>query len=162
MQVTLRPATPADVPLLLQLIRELAEYERLSDQVSATGEILAESLFGARPSAEAVLAEVEGEPAGFAVYFHNFSTFLGLPGLYLEDLYVRVKWRGRGIGRRLLLHVAREAARLGCGRMEWAVLDWNEPAIEFYRRGGAVPMSDWTVYRLGREEIERLAEETEE
>lgn len=162
MTIALREATPADVPLLLELIRELAEYERLAGSVVADERGLHEALFGPRPSAEAILAEAGEEPAGFALYFHNFSTFAGRPGLYLEDLYVRERWRGRGIGRRLLLHLARTAARRGCGRMEWAVLDWNRPAIEFYRRLGAVPLSDWTLYRLGREQIETLAEEAED
>ncbi|OFW15253.1 MAG: hypothetical protein A3F70_13000 [Acidobacteria bacterium RIFCSPLOWO2_12_FULL_67_14] len=153
------PATAADAPLLLRLIRDLAEYERLSQDVVATEASLRESLFGAEPGAQAVIAYVGEEPAGVAVWFYNFSTFLGRPGLYLEDLFVRPEWRGRGLGRALLQYLAREAVARRCGRMEWAVLDWNAPAIGFYRSLGAVPMDEWTVYRLTGEALRRLADE---
>lgn len=155
----IRAATPEDVPLVLSLIRELAVYERLSHEVVATEEVLGESLFGERRAAEVVLARVGGEPAGFALFFHNFSTFLGRPGLYLEDLYVRPEFRGEGVGRALLVRLARLARERGCGRLEWWVLDWNEPAIRFYERLGAVPMDDWTVYRLAGEALDALAAE---
>lgn len=144
----IEPARIEDVPLLLSLIRELAEYEKLSHEVVATEEGLRETLFGDRPYAEAVIARVDGEPAGFALFFPNYSTFLGKPGLYLEDLFVRPAFRGRGIGRKLLSHITRIARDRGYGRVEWAVLDWNEPAIAFYRKLGAVPKDAWTIFRL--------------
>ncbi len=145
--------------MILELIGELAEYERLRHEVVATEDDLRRTLFGERPAAEVVLAEVAGEasPVGFALFFHNYSTFLGRPGLYLEDLFVRTAWRGRGIGRRMLQHLARIAVERGCGRFEWWVLDWNEPAIRFYRSIGAVPMDEWTVQRVTGEALERLA-----
>jgi GNAT superfamily N-acetyltransferase len=149
----IRAATPADVPTLLAMIRELASYERLADQVTATEDDLRAGLFGARPAAEAVLAEMGEEPAGFALFFHNFSTFLGRHGLYLEDLFVRPGWRRRGVGRALFSHLARLAALRGCGRFEWSVLDWNQPAVAFYRSLGAIPLSDWTVFRLTGEAL---------
>ncbi len=145
------------MPLVLVLIRELAEYERLADQVTATESDLREALFGPAPSAEAVIAAVGGRPVGFALFFHNFSTFTGKRGLYLEDLYVRPEYRRRGIGRRLLRHLARLARERDCQRFEWAVLDWNEPAIRAYRRVGAAPMDDWTVYRVTGAALDRLA-----
>ena len=154
----IRPAVEADVPLVLALIRELAEYERLADEVTATEADLREALFGPAPGAEAVIAMVGERPAGFALYFHNFSTFAGKRGLYLEDLYVRPEHRGQGIGRRLLRHLAGVARERGCRRFEWAVLDWNEPAIRFYRRIGAVPMDGWTVYRVTGAALDRLAD----
>ena len=153
------PASPADAPLILTLIRELAEYERLSDQVAATEADLDRALFSDRPAAEAVVARLGGEAVGFALFFHTFSTFVGRPGLYLEDLYVRPAHRGRGVGRRLLAHLAALAVERGCGRFEWSVLDWNEPAIAAYRRAGAVPMDEWTVYRLMGEPLRALAAE---
>ncbi|HYW09130.1 MAG TPA: GNAT family N-acetyltransferase [Longimicrobium sp.] len=153
----IRPALPADVPLILHFIRRLAEYERLAGEVVATEAILRDSLFGARPAAEVVIAEWEGAPAGFALFFHNFSTFLGRPGLYLEDLFVEPEQRGRGIGRALLGHLARVAAERGCGRLEWSVLDWNGDAIRFYRSLGAEPMDDWTVYRVTGDALAALA-----
>jgi GNAT superfamily N-acetyltransferase len=149
--VAIRRATPGDIPLILQLIRELAAYERLLGDVEATEEGLRRALFpeGGSPAAASVLVgEIGGIAAGFAVYFFNFSTFLAKPGLYLDDLFVRPEWRGKGLGKALLLHLADLAAARGCGRMEWAVLDWNKPAIEFYRSLGAVPLGDWTVFRL--------------
>ncbi len=156
--LTIRPATLADVPVILQLIRDLATYERAPNDVTATEEQLLRVLFGEKPSAEVLIAR-EGEQAvGFAVFFHNFSTWLGKPGLYLEDLFVRPDERGRGYGRALLVELARVARDRGCGRMEWAVLDWNDPAIQFYRKLGAKPMDEWTVFRLKQEDISRLAD----
>ncbi len=152
------PAATHDLPLVLTLIRELAAYERLADEVLATEDDLRGALFGPSPRAEALVARLDGEPAGFALYFHNFSTFVGRHGLYLEDLYVRPALRGRGIGRALLARLARIARDRGCGRMEWAALDWNEPAIRFYERLGAVPMSDWTVFRLAGDALAEAAE----
>jgi GNAT superfamily N-acetyltransferase len=160
--VRIRPAVEADVPLILRFIRELAEYERLRHEVVATEERLRDTLFGARPAAEVVIAEDAGEPVGFALYFHNYSTFLAQPGIYLEDLYVRPEARGRGVGRALLAHLARLARERNCGRLEWWVLDWNESAIRFYRSLGAQPMSDWTVFRLTGGELARLADEAAE
>ena len=148
------------MPLVLALIRELAEYERLAHEVSATEADIREALFGPVSGAEAVIAMVGERPAGFALYFHNFSTFAGKRGLYLEDLYVRPEHRGRGVGRRLLRHLARLARERGCRRFEWSVLDWNEPAIRFYRRIGAAPMDGWTVYRVSGDALDRLADET--
>lgn len=156
------PAIEADVPVILDLIRDLAEYEKLSVQVTATEADIARSLFGDPPRAEAVIARLDGDAIGFALFFHNYSTFLGRPGLYLEDLYVRPAFRGRGFGRRLLAHLARMAVDRGCGRFEWSVLDWNAPAIAAYRRAGAVPLDDWTVYRLTGDALRKLAEEEEE
>jgi GNAT superfamily N-acetyltransferase len=151
------PATPADVALVVTLIGELAEYEKLTHEVVTTEARVRESLFGARPAAEAVIARVDGEPVGFAVWFQNYSTFLGRPGLYLEDLFVQPRWRGRGIGRALLAHLARVAMERGYGRVEWSVLDWNEPAVRFYRSLGARPMDEWTVYRLTGDALATLA-----
>ena len=150
MSIDLRAARPGDESLILGLIRELAEYERLAHEVSATPELLAEYLFGEHAVAEAVIAEQHGVAIGFALFFRNFSTFLGKPGLYLEDLYVRESARGQGIGRALLEHVADIARRRGYGRMEWSVLDWNRPAIDFYESLGARAMSEWTVYRFSK------------
>jgi GNAT superfamily N-acetyltransferase len=155
--LTIRPATPADVPALLVLIRELAEYERLLHAVTADEALLHEALFGARPAAEAVLAREGQSVVGFALWFHNFSTFVGRRGLYLEDLYVRPEYRGRGYGEALLAHLGRVALDRGCGRLEWAVLDWNRRAIDFYQGMGAVPMSEWTVYRVTGERLVELA-----
>ncbi len=144
----IRFAVPADVPAILGLIRELAEYERLLDQVVADEVALHRALFGERQYVEAFVALVEGDCVGFALFFHNFSTFLGKPGMYLEDLYVRPKFRGRGLGKALLTQVARIAVERDCGRMEWSVLDWNEPSIRFYESLGAKPLTDWTIFRL--------------
>jgi GNAT superfamily N-acetyltransferase len=155
--VGLRPATRDDVPVIAELIRGLARYEKLEDQVEMTEALLAAGLFGERPYAEVVLAEEDGLAVGFALFFHNFSTFLGRPGIYLEDLFVLPEHRGRGIGRTLLAHLARLAVERGCGRLEWAVLDWNREAIGFYERLGARPLSEWTVYRLTGEALTRLA-----
>ena len=156
----IRPAQEADIPLILSLINELAEFEKLQHQVIATTSTLRESLFGARPGAEAVIARVGGEAAGFALYFHNFSTFLGKRGLYLEDLYVRPAFRGQGIGKRLLTHLARLALERGCGRFEWSVLDWNQPARDFYETLGAEANPAWVNYRIAGEALERLARQS--
>ena len=153
----IRTTTEADLPIILRLIQELAEYERAPDAVVTTEAGLREVLFGPQRSAEVLLA-LEGErPVGFAVYFFNFSTWLGRPGLYLEDLFVRPDDRGKGYGRALLERLARIAQERGCGRMEWAVLDWNDPAIQFYKKLGAEPMTEWTVFRLTQEGIAKLA-----
>ena len=141
-------AQPDDVPVILSLIRELAEFEHLLDHVTATEEAIRESLFGNQPRAEVLLARVGQEVAGFALFFHNYSTFLGRPGVYLEDLFVRPRFRGTGCGQLLLRHLAALALQRDCGRMEWAVLNWNQRAIDFYRKLGAEPMEEWTVYRL--------------
>ena len=156
----IRPATVEEVPIVLELIRALATYERAPNDVTATEERLTEVLFGNKRAAEVLLAMENERAVGFAVFFHNFSTWLGRPGLYLEDLFVRPEDRGKGYGRALLVELARIARDRGCGRMEWAVLDWNEPAIQFYRKLGAKPMDEWTVFRLTRDGIERLAEAT--
>lgn len=153
----IRAATAADVPLILQFIRGLAEYEKLAHEVVATEVLLHEQLFGARPNAEVVIAYLGVEPVGFALFFHNFSTFLGRRGLYLEDLFVNPEVRGKGVGRALLVYLARLAVARGCGRFEWAVLNWNEPAIKFYESLGAQPMNEWTVYRLTGAALEQLA-----
>jgi GNAT superfamily N-acetyltransferase len=153
----IRPACVEDVPVILELIRDLATYERAPDEVTATEEQLVDFLFGERLAAEVLLAYEGRLPVGFALYFYNFSTWLGRPGLYLEDLFVKQEKRGKGYGRALLVELAKIARDRGCGRMEWAVLDWNEPAINFYRALGAKPMDEWTVFRLTRDEIARLA-----
>ncbi len=154
----IRPAQPADVPTILVLIRDLAEYERAPNEVIASEELLQENLFGPRPAAEVLLGEENGEPVCFALFFHNFSTWMGRRGLYLEDLFVRPEKRGRGYGRALLVRLAQIAQERACGRMEWAVLDWNEPAIQFYRKLGARPNEDWTIFRLTRDGIAQLAQ----
>jgi GNAT superfamily N-acetyltransferase len=156
--LVIRKATVKDVSTILLFIRELAEYEKLSHQVSATEELLEEALFGERTVAEALIAENAGEPVGFALFFHNFSTFLGRPGVYLEDLFVRPQWRGHGFGKALLAEIARLAVERGCGRLEWAVLDWNDPAIRFYRSLGAEAMDEWTIFRLTAEKLKAIAE----
>lgn len=153
----LRPATPHDIGTIAALIRELAEYENLSHEVVFREDELRAHLFGERPYAEVLLAEDDGEPVGFALFFHNFSTFLGKPGIYLEDIYVRPERRGNGHGKALLAEVARIAVERGCGRVEWSVLDWNEPSIAFYRSLGAVAMDEWTVHRLTGDALSRLA-----
>ncbi len=159
---TIRPATVEDAELILSFIRRLARYEKLEHEVVATEEGLRETLFGPRPAAEVLLAYLGDEPAGFALYFQNFSTFLGRPGLYIEDLYVDERHRGKGIGRALLAAVARVARQRRCGRLEWWVLDWNEPAIRFYKQVGAVPMDEWTVYRVTGEALDRLAADADQ
>jgi GNAT superfamily N-acetyltransferase len=155
--IEIRAAREEDIPLILAFIGELAEYEKLQHQVVATEVSLREALFGARPAAQTLIALHAGEPAGFALYFHNFSTFLGKHGLYLEDLYVRPAHRGRAIGKALLKHLARLALELDCGRFEWAVLDWNRPAREFYEALGAQANPTWINYRLSGESLRRLA-----
>jgi GNAT superfamily N-acetyltransferase len=157
---TIRPATIEDVPIIFQLIRDLATYERAPDEVTATERQLVDVLFSDKPSAEVLLAFEKETPVGFAVFFHNFSTWLGRPGLYLEDLFVKPEMRGKGYGRALLVDLAKIARDRGCGRMEWAVLDWNEPAIEFYKKLGAAPLEEWKIFRLTHDGIARLAEDS--
>lgn len=155
--LTLRSALPDDVPTIVALIRDLATYEKLLHEVQADPSALHAHLFGPRPFVEVILAEWDGQVAGFALFFHNYSTFLTKPGLYLEDLYVKPDLRGHGIGKALLAELARLAVNRGCGRLEWSVLDWNAPAIGFYESLGARPMDEWTVYRLTGDNLERLA-----
>jgi GNAT superfamily N-acetyltransferase len=151
------PAQPADVPVILRMIKALAEYEQLTDEVTATEDDLRQTLFGGRPAAEVVLAYADRTAVGFALFFHNYSTFLGRHGLYLEDLFVVPEWRGKGVGKQLLGHLASIAAERRCGRMEWAVLDWNESAIAFYQHIGARVMDDWRICRLTGPALERAA-----
>jgi GNAT superfamily N-acetyltransferase len=153
------PATEKDVPVILRLIEGLAEYEKLSHEVVATEENLRESLFGSRRVAEVMLGYAGTEAVGFAAFFHNYSTFLGRPGIYLEDLFVLPQWRRRGLGTQLLAYIAREAVARNCGRLEWSVLDWNEPAIDFYKKLGARAMDEWTVYRITGDALKKLASE---
>jgi len=155
--VILRPATRADIPQILDFIRGLAEYEKLAHEAVATPALLETHLFGERPVAEVVIAEADGVPAGFALFFHSFSTFLGQPGLYLEDLFVLPSHRGLGIGRRLMVHLAQVAVARGCGRFEWSVLDWNAPALRLYRSLGAVGLDEWTVQRVTGDALRALA-----
>ena len=157
-ELRIEAASEADVPLLLRMIKSLADYEKMSNQVVATESNVREALFGNRRFAEVVIGYVGTEPAGFALFFHNFSTFRGAPGLYLEDLFVESRWRGHGLGRKLLAHLASLAVARGCHRLEWSVLDWNELAIRFYRRVGAQPMDNWTVFRLTGEALRSLAD----
>ena len=153
----IRPSTTSDSALILGFIRELAEYEKLAHEVSATEQDIQTQLFGAKPRAECVIAELDGRPIGFALYFHNFSTFLGKPGLYLEDLYVQPEFRGRGYGKRLLTCLAKLALARGCGRFEWAVLDWNAPAIRFYQSLGAEMLQSWRINRVSGPALQKLA-----
>jgi GNAT superfamily N-acetyltransferase len=155
--IRIEPARASDVPLIITLIGELAEYEHLAPQMTATEDVLRASLFGARPAAEVLLAYANDQPAGMAIFFQNFSSFLGVAGLYLEDLFVRPAWRRHGVGRKLLKELARIAVSRGCGRVEWAVLDWNEPAIKFYKALGARAMDEWTVFRVTGDSLQRLA-----
>jgi GNAT superfamily N-acetyltransferase len=154
---TISPATIHDVPVILGFIKELADYERLSHAVVATEELLKKTLFGERQVAEVIIGYAEKKPVGFALFFHNFSTFLGLPGIYLEDVYVQPEYRGNGLGRKLLQYIAQLAKERQCGRMEWSVLDWNEPSIKFYRSLGAKPLDDWTMFRATGDALDRLA-----
>ena len=153
----IKSATIEDVPLILTFIKKLAEYEKLSDAVVATEKDLREVLFGERRYAETIIAYEHNEPVGFALFFHNFSTFVGKPGIYLEDLFVDPDHRGKGFGKALLAHLAKLAQERNCGRLEWAVLNWNQPSIEFYESLGAKPMNEWKVYRLTGEALENLA-----
>jgi GNAT superfamily N-acetyltransferase len=155
--VTIRPATEADLGTIEELIRALAVYERMADEVVMNAGLLRKALFGERPYAEVLIAEADGEPVGFALFFHNFSTFLGRPGIYLEDLFVKPEHRGSGFGKALLKRLAEIAVERDCGRMEWAVLDWNEPSIGFYKKLGARPNDEWTIFRLTGEALRNLA-----
>ena len=155
--IVIRTAVAADAGLILAFIRELAEYEKLSHEAVADEAGLAAQLFGGRPRAEVLIADVDGAPAGFALFFHNFSTFVGKPGLYLEDLFVRPGFRGFGLGKRLMLRLAQIAVERDCGRFEWSVLDWNQPAIDFYRSLGAVGMDEWTTQRVSGDALRALA-----
>lgn len=157
MTIDIRPAAPADVPLILRFVHELAAFEREPDAVEATEEMLMRALFADRPVAEAVIATTDREPVGFALFFQNFSTWTGRPGIYLEDLYVTPSARGSGVGTALLRHLAGVALDRGCGRFEWSVLDWNEPAIRFYRAKGAVGMDEWRVQRVAGDALVKLA-----
>jgi GNAT superfamily N-acetyltransferase len=156
--ITIRPATEHDVPLIKGFIRDLAVYERLEHEMVATDEDLRKTLFGERRYAEVVFACVNGDPVGFALFFHNYSTFLGKPGIYLEDLFVRPEARGRGIGKRLLAWLAQATVERDCGRLEWSVLDWNEPSIAFYRNLGAVLKDEWQIFRLTGDALNALAD----
>lgn len=157
--ITIRPATDSDIPAILGFIRALAKYERLEHECIATEQGLRKTLFGTRPYAEVVFACVDDTPVGFALFFHNYSTFLGKPGIYLEDLFVNPEARGRGIGKRLLQWLAKTAVERDCGRLEWAVLDWNEPSIRFYKSLGAVLKSEWQIFRLTGEALTALSAE---
>jgi GNAT superfamily N-acetyltransferase len=154
---TIKPATKKDVPVIFAFIKKLADYERLSHEVVASEELLQRTLFGQRRTAEVAIGYFKNEPVGFVLFFHNFSTFLGRPGIYIEDLFVEEIYRRRGFGGALLVHVAKLAAVRDCGRLEWSVLDWNEPAINFYQKLGAVPMQEWTVFRITGANLRRLA-----
>jgi GNAT superfamily N-acetyltransferase len=153
----IRPAVPADLPLIATLVRELAEYERLADQAVATEADFEAALFGVSPKAHALIAEAAGKPAGFGLYFYNFSTFVGRPGIYIEDIYIRPEFRRLGLGRAVFKYLAHKAVEERCGRMEWSVLDWNEPALRFYAGLGAVPMDGWTAQRLTGDALRRFA-----
>lgn len=157
MTIRIRPAAPADVPTILRFIRELAEYERAPHEAVATPELLHEAIFSSKPACEALIGELNGVAEGFALFFHNFSTWKGRRGVYLEDLYVTPATRGKGLGKALLAAVAKVAVDRGCPRLEWNVLDWNEPALRFYRSLGAEPLSEWTIHRLSGEALARLA-----
>lgn len=157
MTLSIRPAANADLPLIAQFIRDLAEYEKLAHEVRFDEEALGERLFGARPYAEVLIGEIDGEPQGFALFFHNFSTFEGKPGVYLEDLFVRPEARGSGLGKALLQRLAQIAVERDCARLEWAVLDWNEPSIQFYKSLGAKMMDEWTVMRVDGDALGALA-----
>lgn len=154
---TIKPATKKDVPVILSFINKLADYERLSHEVVATEELLQRTLFGQRRTAEVAIGYYNNEPVGFVLFFHNFSTFVGRPGIYIEDLFVEETNRRRGFGRALLAHIAKLAMARDCGRLEWSVLDWNEPAVNFYQKLGAMPMNEWTVFRVTGEKLNQLA-----
>ncbi len=155
-KLIIRPAAPADIPLILTFIKELAAYERLSDQVTATEEILTEWLFK-NQKAEVLIGEVDRQPVGYALYFYNFSTFLGKGGIYIEDIFIRPAHRKKGFGKAFFRHLVSLCTDRGCGRLEWACLDWNKPSIDFYLSLGAQPMDEWTIYRLSGEDIKKLA-----
>ena len=155
--IIISKAIKKDVPLILSFIKELAKYERLSKSVTATLKILRKNLFGRKKAAETLIAYLDGRPAGFAVFFHNFSTFLGRPGIYLEDLFVKPEYRGKGVGKKLLVEVARIAKKRDCGRLEWSVLNWNKPAIDFYRKLDAKALDEWTMYRVTGDALNKLA-----
>jgi GNAT superfamily N-acetyltransferase len=157
MSIDIRPAIESDTALIVQLIRELAEYEHLASEMVATEQLIRTHLFGPAPAAHALIASLDNQPVGFALCFQNFSTFLGRPGIYLEDLFVRPAARGKGVGNALLLEVARVAKKIDAGRLEWSVLDWNEPAIGFYKKLGAVPMDQWTIFRVTGKALDDLA-----
>jgi GNAT superfamily N-acetyltransferase len=158
MEIQITEATESDVPLILELIRGLADYEKLAHQVTATEDKLRRTLFGPRPAADVLLARSGGECTGFALFFPSYSTFLAAPGIYLEDIFVKPAWRGKGIGGKLLRRVAAIACQRGCGRLEWEVLDWNEPSIGFYKSLGAIPLDDWTRYRVTGEALAKLGQ----
>lgn len=155
----LKKVEEGDIPLLLWFIKKIAEYEKLSHEVTATEEILAETFFGRKANVEGYIAYHDGKPVGYAIYFYNFSSFLGKKGMYLEDLFVLPEYRGKGFGKQILIYLAEQAISEGCGRFEWAVLDWNTPAIEFYKSLGAVPMDEWTIFRLSGEELLKFKKE---
>jgi GNAT superfamily N-acetyltransferase len=157
--ITIRKAQYEDASLILAFIKELAEYEKLSGSVRASEDLIRKNIFGENKYAEVIIAEYNGEPAGQALFFHNFSTFLGKPGIYLEDLYVRPQLRSKGIGKALLLHLIHIAKERDCGRIEWAVLDWNTSAIEFYKSMGAVLMDDWKICRLTEDKFESIVKQ---
>lgn len=154
---TIKPATAQDIPLILQFIKELAEYEKLAHEVTATEADLQKTLFGDKPHAEVIIAYEGKAPIGFALFFHSYSTFLGKPGIYLEDLYVRPEYRGKSYGKKLLAHLAKLTKQRDCGRLEWSVLDWNEPSIQFYKKLGAKPMDEWTGFRVTDDALDKLA-----
>lgn len=156
----IKTATKNDIPLVLEFIRELAEYERMAEQVVASEESVEQSLFCESPAAEAFIGRVNNEPVAFAIIFHNYSTFVSKPGLYLEDLFVKPEQRGKGFGKTMLQFLAKLAIKRGCGRFEWAVLDWNKPAIDFYKSLGAEAMDEWTVFRLADEALENMAKDS--
>jgi GNAT superfamily N-acetyltransferase len=158
MTLSIRPATSADLPLIAQFIRDLADYERLAHEVRFNEAVLGDRLFGARPYAEVLIGEIDGSPQGFALFFHNFSTFEGKPGVYLEDLFVRPEARGSGLGKALLAALAQIAIQRDCARLEWWVLDWNDPAISFYKKLGAKPMDEWTTFRVDGDALDTLAQ----
>lgn len=155
---SIRDATEKDIPLILQFIQELAMYERLSHEVVATEASLRETLFGENRYAEVIFGYYKKDPVAFSVFYHNYSTFLGRPGIYLEDFFVKADMRGKGFGREMLAYLARLAKKRRCGRLEWWVLDWNEPSIKFYKSLGALPMNEWTVFRVAGEALDKLAE----
>lgn len=156
--IVIRKGTAKDVSIILELIKALADYEKAPHEVIADEKLLTQNLFGDKPYAESLIADYDGEPAGFALFFHNFSTWVGKPGIYLEDLFVKPHLRGKGIGKKLLIQIAKIAVERDCGRFEWAVLDWNEPSIQFYKNLGAKPMDEWTIFRMTEQQIKVLAD----